>query len=166
MNKKIFIFMLLNVVILFSSCSFKNVKYLFYDDSMKADARMKQIIEAIKDNDKEGLKILFSKQALKESNDIDGSITDLFKFIHGDIKSWNQDSEISDESIEGDKKTTKIQSWFIVNTDNIKYKFFTVDYPIDMIHPNNQGLYTIRVVKAEDKDDSLQEAGVFTPKNE
>ena len=61
---------------------------IFDDSDKKADDRMEQIIETFKNKDQDALKAMFSKQALDEANDFDGSLNALFNYIEGDIQSW------------------------------------------------------------------------------
>ena len=60
-------------------------------------------------------------------------------------------------------------SWYTVTTDKEKYKFFVIDYTKDTINPDNAGLYTLRVIKAEDEYtqfapwQDMQIAGIYKP---
>jgi len=83
------IFIALLVVLFSNSCVFSNIR-VFSNDGQKADDRMKQIVEAIKNQNKEDLKKLFSKQALSEANDFDENTDYLFDFIQGEIISWEK----------------------------------------------------------------------------
>jgi hypothetical protein len=75
-----------------------------YDDrEKKADARVKQLFETIKNND--ALKAMFSKRALNEANDLNADIDYLFGFFKGSVDSWEQDSFMSEGSKEYGKGT-------------------------------------------------------------
>ncbi|MDF2590293.1 MAG: hypothetical protein K0S41_4136, partial [Anaerocolumna sp.] len=93
----------------------------------------------------------------------------LFDLIKGDIKSFENDSWSSDESIDYGKRSLMIRSWYNVTTDTNEYIFFLLDYSIDTINPDNAGLYTLRVVNAEDEDTQLtywqdmEIAGIYNP---
>ena len=58
----------------------------------KADARMEQILDAIKDKDRETLRSLFSQKALEEAKEFDDGIDYLFDFFQGNIDSWERDA--------------------------------------------------------------------------
>lgn len=119
---------------------------LIFDDSdKKADARMEQLLEIIKNKDKDTLKAMFSKKAVNEANDIDSDIEYLFEFFQGNVDSWEQDRFTSGTSSEYGKKSIKLVSWYTVATDKGKYIFFVIDYSKDTINPDNKGLYILRV---------------------
>lgn len=109
---------------------------------------MEQIISAIKDKDKETLKLLFSEQALDEAIDFDSEIDSLFDFIQGDIDSWERDGLGSDESIDYGKKSLMIRFAITINTDKDDYVLFVIDYNVDTKNPDNQGVYMLEVSKS------------------
>jgi hypothetical protein len=113
------------------------------NEEEKADDRMKQILDIIENKD--NLKILFSEKVLQEANDFDKSMSYLFDFIQGDIISCERRKWTSSELIKSGKHSQKVVSWHIVKTDKKDYEFFIIDYPIDAINPNNEGLYTLNV---------------------
>jgi hypothetical protein len=77
---------------------------------------MEQILAAIKNNDREALKSLFSNQALDEAINIDGGMDYLFNLIQGDIDTWDREKWTSHEEIDHGRKSLMIVSWYIVNT--------------------------------------------------
>ena len=93
MNKKITIIFLLVITIMLSSCSggndlhIKNKDILLFGENKVAYKTMKKVVEAIRDQDKDALKSMFSIQALAEADDFDGSMDYLFEFIQGEIES-------------------------------------------------------------------------------
>lgn len=139
-------------------------------EDKKADVRIEQILSAIKDKDKKAIKAFFSKQALDENKDFDNGIDYLLSFFQGNVKSWKRDKWSSDESIRNGKKSVMLRSWYTVSTDKNKYSFFVIDFTEDTINPNNAGLYTVRVIKAEDKEtqfgywQDMKVAGIYKPK--
>ncbi len=116
-------------------------------EGQKADMRIDQIISAIIANDKESLKSLFSKKALSEADHFDDEVTALFDFIQGDITSWEKDSWSSSESIEYGKRSLMIRSAFKIVTDVEEYDLFLIDYVIDTIDLENEGVYMLEVSK-------------------
>jgi len=127
---------------------------LFKDnDDKKAEARLKEVIEALENQDKDALKAMFSEQALDEADDFDDSMDYLFDFFQGEVDSWEKSSGPTVfESNDYGHKTKEVSSYYYVNTDKQKYFFLLDDYPIDTDHPNNVGLYMLLVVKAEDRE--------------
>jgi thioredoxin-related protein len=171
MSKKLIIVLLLICIMLLSSCSSGGGRRVIFDDSdIKADDRMEQLLETIKNKDKDAFKAMFSKQALKEANDFDGGMEYLFGFFKGNVDSWKQERFTSETSSEYGKKSVKLISWYKVATDKGKYKFFIIDYTKDTINPDNAGLYTLRVIKAKDEDtqftymEDMEIAGIYKPK--
>ena len=152
-NKIALMLVIVMSLFLFSSCDkigHRNESGgIIIGEGQKADERMEQIISAIKANDKEALKSLFSKKALDEIDDLDGEVDSLFNFIQGDITSWERDGWASDESIEYGKKSLMIRFAINVNTDKDKYRFFIIDYSTDTINPDNEGVYMLEVRLAE-----------------
>ena len=141
------------------------------DTSAKADIRMEQIISAIKDENKEAIRSLFSKKALDEANDFDSRVDELFALLQGDIDSWEKAGWASDESREYGKKSIMIRFSIIINPGREVYRLFIVDYNMDTIDTDNEGIYMMELVKTEDRDklQAWQErlcAGISIPEEE
>lgn len=153
-----------------TSCTSGGGRVLITSEDKKADERIEQILSAIKDKDREALKALFSKQALDEVKDFDNGTDYLLSFFQGGVKSWKRDKWSSGESTRSGKKSVMIRSWYTVSTDKNEYMFFVIDFTEDTINPNNVGVYTLRVIKAEDKDtqftywQDMQIPGIYKPK--
>jgi hypothetical protein len=51
------------------------------------------------------------------------------------------------------RKITKKEyySWYRIDTDMQKYFFILIEYPIDIKHPENVGLYTLKAIKADNE---------------
>lgn len=141
--------LVLTSLLLISSCNGVRVSdkegEISVSEEKSADDRIEQIISAINDKDKEALKSLFSKKALDETDDFDSGMDSLFDFIQGDIKSWESDGWSSSESAEYGKSSLMIRSSFIIKTDKEEYVFFIVDYSVDTMNPDNEGLYMLQV---------------------
>ncbi len=170
MRKKFIMLLFLINILLLSSCSSGGSRMMISDDSdKKADARMEQLLETIKNKDKDAFKEMFSKQAQNEANDFNGGIEYLFGFFQGNIDSWKQDRFTSETSIEYGKKSVMLVSWYTVVTDKEKYMFFLIDYTKDTINPDNAGLYTLSVIKAEEEEtqftywQDMKIAGIYKP---
>lgn len=130
---------------------------------------MEQVIEAIKKYDKDAIKSIFSKQAINETKNMDNGMNYLFDLIKGNIKSWKNETWASEKKVEGVKKSVEIDSWYIVTTDEGVYKFFLLDYATDTINPDNEGLYSLRAIKAEDEEtqftymEHIRIPGIYIP---
>lgn len=138
---------------------------MLVSEEIKANARMEQIISAIKEKDAEALKSLFSKKALDEDDDFDNEIKDLFDLLKGDIISYERDGWSSEESITKGKISLMVRFPINVNTDENAYRFYVIDYNTDTIDPDNEGVYMLEVRLADSKNvGSWQErmrAGIY-----
>lgn len=149
MRKKLIILLLLLMgLLLLSSCD-KDNGGITMSEEKSADARMEQIISAIKEKDKEALKSLFSKKALGEANDFENELDNLFEFFQGNINTYARDGWSSGESIEYGKKSLMIRFAINVNTDKDVYRFFVIDYNTDTINHDNEGVYMLEVKLAD-----------------
>ncbi len=156
MIKKIILMLLVLVsLILFSSCG--KIRggsgRIIGSEEKQADARIKQIISAIKDKDRESLKSLFSKEALDKADGFENDVDYLFELLQGNVDTWERDGWSSDESIKDGKKSLMIRFSFNVKTDKDTYHFFVIDYNKDTINPDNQGVYMLELIKFTDEKD-------------
>lgn len=123
------------------------------NDDKKADTRFEQVIEAINNDDKDDLKSMFSKHALDKADDFDSRVDCLFEFFRGNVTSWERNGGPTVyESIDHGHNTKKINSMYYVNTDRQEYIFYLIEWTIDKDHPDNIGLFALRVIRAEDRD--------------
>ena len=147
-------------------------------DEETANARLEQILDIIKLQDKEALKALFSVNALNDSDDFDENADCLFKFVQGDIDSWEKESgpTVFDSNDRG-KVTKKVHSYYYVDSDKDRYFILLRDYPVDTKTADNVGLHLLLVVKADDRlkiydkdqkilfdgDKDIHRTGVYVP---
>ncbi len=125
-----------------------------YDDTdSKTDARMEQIIDAIKNKDTEMLKSLFSQKALAEADDFDSEADSLFGIIQGNVESGERDGISSDITIEHGKKTVMARFGLDIKTDKDTYHFYVIDYITDTIDPDNEGVYMLELIEYTDQSD-------------
>ncbi len=171
MKIKVIIILLIISLLLLSSCSGgpKMQTIIKDNDDKKADVRFEQVIESIKNKDKEALKEMFSKQSLDESEDIDDKVDYLFEFFQGEVLSWKRKGPIVDEKNHYGHKVKESKSFYTVKTDEQEYLFFLLEYTEDTDNPDNVGLYTLRVIKAEDEEtqfgywQDMKIAGIYKP---
>ena len=125
---------------------------LYNDDSTVAAKRFEQILTAIESKDKDSLKAMFSEQALGESKTIDEDIDYLFSFFQGDVVSCEQEGgPITSLRIDYGSKTKEMKSWFVIKTTAQKYLAFILDYTENTVYPENEGIYALRIIKAENE---------------
>ncbi len=139
------------------------------NDNKIADTHFNKIMEALKNEDKEGLKRMFSPNALKEAKDIDGGIDYIMKFYKGNIKSKDCALEVSDHKNNGEK-TKEMKAFYTVKTDKDTYIVFFIDDLVDKKNPDNVGLYMLQIIKESDRakefdwgGDKTRSAGIYRP---
>lgn len=154
MKKMICSLIAIALILALNSCLFTRPTGLIRDeDGELIDECMQQVYIAIKENDSEALKAVFSEKAIDEAEDIDEEIERLLSFIQGKAVLCTRDeSPVATEKAEDGCKQKQLVAWYDLNTDEEKYLIFVADYPIDTFTPENEGLYSLMILKAEDED--------------
>lgn len=153
MKKSICLIIILILILTLSSCiKGTPTSFLIDSDNELADTRIEQLFNAIKEQDKVALKETFSQKAIEEAKDIDDELDELLSFIQGEVVSWSRDeSPVAIDTVEYGKKTKQLEFWYNLKTNEQTYLIFLVDYPIDTIESENEGLYSLRILKIEDE---------------
>lgn len=153
---KYILVIILTGVFFMSSCSpikDRFSKLLMTGDEKTSMNRLEQVLEAIENKDNNALKSLFSQEALNETENFEKDINALFEFFQGKVISKEKsDGPTVFDSIDGGKRRQKISSYFYIQTEKQKYFILMDDFPIDTFNPDNEGLYLILLVKAEDEE--------------
>ena len=91
--RKVCLLMLIIMTLLLTSCSSGDsnmVRDLFKKNEREtANERFEALIGAIQNQDRVALKAFFSEKSLKESQNIEETITALFDYFRGDMLSYN-----------------------------------------------------------------------------
>lgn len=151
MKKYLLTFLLL--ASLLCSCSIG----IFDDSDEKADARFKQILEALKNEDKETLKGMFSNKALSEADDFNGSLNALIQYIQGNIQTWESTRAYGgsdDKNSDGTRIKTSESAYLFTTSDKQTYQIAIYEYTIDTTNPDNVGIYSLCIIKTEDNENS------------
>lgn len=157
---KLFLYLVIVINLVFiTSCSIGGDRATMLNDSNdeeKSNNRLEQILNLIVSKDEEGLKGVFSLRALEEDNDFDSEIEYLFELFQGEDIAWElltgpQVSETNDYG----SKTKEVKTWYKVETERNTYIAFILEYTEDTEHPENLGVYALRIVKEEDKDTQM-----------
>ncbi|APC40339.1 DUF5104 domain-containing protein [Clostridium estertheticum] len=134
-----------------------------------ANTRFQNIIECLENNNKEGLKKMFSPKALKEAKDIDGGIDYIRSFYKGKIKSKDVALAVSENKDNGEM-TSDLKAFYTVTTDKDTYIVFFKDQTVDTKDPNNVGLSMLQIIKKSDREkefdwggDKTKCAGIYRP---
>lgn len=138
-----------------SACSFGGNKMSITDNShQQADERFQQIIDAIKNQDKETLKNMFSKQALSEASNFDKDLDSLLQYVQGNIKSWKStgayggSDDINADGVGNHKK--EAESTYILTTSEQEYQIAVYEFTIDTANKNNVGVYSLCIINSKD----------------
>lgn len=150
--KKLFL-ILFTVLIGFAFISCGNDSSVHTDwDMNSAYRRIEQVAEAVKNNDKEKLKGLFSVY-ITEDNDFDADIDSFMEYIKGRVVSYEiEETPVAFDYSEREGQRKKLMYWGTLCTDEETYSLFFVDFPTDTIDEENEGLYTLRIIKDEKVD--------------
>ena len=170
MIKRMIILLFMSSLILLNSCIWRLP--MFIADDQKADARLEQLIKAIDNKDKDAVKDIFSEQALNETEDIDERIEYLFGLMPDKVDSWESSGGLIIETMANHGHIVEeVKSFYRVDSAGQEYMFFLLDYTIDNKNPGNVGLYTLRVIRAEDEEthytywQDMVMAGIYKPED-
>ena len=137
----------LSTAVLFTSC--KNREQTLSQETAYEDAQMnamnKKVVKCINEQDKEGLKKLFSKSAQKDIEDLDGKIDELSNVFDGKIiKSVRVSSKVTDGSINVQPFSIIGKCTFSLNSKR-QYIGYIDFCDKDDNNKDNVGLYMIEV---------------------
>ena len=137
----------LSTAVLFTSC--KNREQTLSQETAYEDAQMnamnKKVVKCINEQDKEGLKKLFSKSAQKDIEDLDGKIDELFNVFDGKIiKSVRVNSKVTDGSVNVQPFSIIGKCTFSLNSKR-QYIGYIDFCDKDDNNKDNVGLYMIEV---------------------
>ena len=137
----------LSTAVLFTSC--KNREQTLSQETAYEDAQMnamnKKVVKCINEQDKEGLKKLFSKSAQKDIEDLDGKIDELFNVFDGKIiKSVRVSSKVTDGSVNVQPFSIIGKCTFSLNSKR-QYIGYIDFCDKDDNNKDNVGLYMIEV---------------------
>ncbi|NLP27002.1 MAG: DUF5104 domain-containing protein [Clostridiales bacterium] len=117
----------------------------YNDDSLIADKRLNSIISALEKKDAEALKSMFSKEAMKEADNIDYEIEYVMQFFDGKIISQDGNTSSSEQMGAGGKQR-KIRGSYIIKTDVDIYNIFFIEKRNTGV-PDENGLYAFHMIK-------------------
>ena len=117
---------------------------------MITEKHLTQFLDALENKDRETMKSLFSDQALSETEDINQGFDYLFDLFNGEtVINLERDSSGEDVKFNDGLVTREVKSYFYFQTDKERYFAFVLEYTEDTDHPENVGIYALRIVKEE-----------------
>ena len=132
---------------------------LFGNDRSIANAKFEQVLDACKTQDKSALKNLFSEKVINEVSDIDEDISELMVFFQGEVVSYNDWGATGSHAGKNDDGSGRIwktlEATYDVETDKQKYRFAMEVSVVDTAYPENVGISSLYIIKAEDSDISV-----------
>ena len=142
-------------MLLLTSCGVLLRGFLGEDrDGRLADKATNDLCSSIKDRDKNAVKNLFSEKVRSEADDIDAQIDKLFAFIDGEVAAWKRrelDPMVKDD-VEYGQLSKQEWFWVYLKTEKDVYAMYLSYYPINDFEPESEGIYSLLVVRAADKD--------------
>lgn len=127
------------------------------NDKKVANEVFEKVIEAIQNQDSTTLKSLFSDKALKEAQNVDESIDELFEYFQGEMLSYNDWGGPGVESGKNDDGTgrywKRLNSTYDVKTSQDEYRFAMEYISKDTADADNVGIRSLYVIKLEDDTD-------------
>lgn len=139
---------------------------LFPGNWMKlASKRMNSILTCLEQDDVQGLKKMFSKKATAEAEKLDETLALMVDVFQGDVVTEvTEDTAFPSEVREIEKGLTRqeITLYMEIETTEDAYVFFFVDYPWDELTPENEGLYTLRMIRKADEEREMGMSDVMT----
>lgn len=142
-NRGVF-FIILTVLFssLFSSCA---------GASKTSDCIIEKVFAAIKAEDEEALKELFSENTVTADPDFDEKIHQLIEFIDGELVSYDDWGGGSENGGFNEDRTWRWKeiSYNVVTTKET-YCFAIKEYTIDSVDPDNLGINSLYVIKSAD----------------
>lgn len=153
MKQMIFIFC---AILMLSLCGCSNVNSnrnehmsnWFESEQEISDNMVKQIIDLYNEGNVKEFEKLFSKNSLKNIENIDKQISSFFDFIDGDIQKYYGDCASSSENSNGNRRIELDGMYHISTSKNKYYLNFYMVYKADDI-PSDIGLYKIEIATEE-----------------
>lgn len=127
------------------------------NDNKIANERFEKIIEAIQNQNSTALKSLFSDKVLKEAQNMDETINELFDYFQGEMLSYNDwggagvDSGMNDDG--SGRYWKRLNSTYDVETSQGKYRFAMEFISMDTADADNGGIRSLYIIKLEDDTD-------------
>ena len=163
--KKIVI-LIMCICFLLTSCSGSNAvidkelsfwDYIFRSDDYVCHSVLKDIVRSIETKDKDLLLSLFSENTKSECPDLERQAEALLNYCSGELLSLGQVRGLPNTSTHYHKDELVKQSHiptYDINTSNGSYRLTFEYIQIDSNNIDNEGLWSLYVIKAEDDTDT------------
>ena len=155
MRKTWLLFPLIGLILILASgslcgCSMRK-SFLMMDDESIANKQFEKLIDAIQTQDIDAVRALFSENALKEAENADESIRDLFDYFQGELISYNDwgGPGVTAEMEYGDYQKI-YDSTYDFETTQDKYRLAMKIITADTTDTGNVGIRSLYIIRFED----------------
>ena len=166
MKKTLLLLPIIGLVLVLTSCSLRR-NFLMKDDSSVANNKFSELIDAIQTQDINTLKSLFSKNTLKEAENLDESIRHLFDYLQGELVSYNDwaGPGVTAKN-DADGYWKQYYSTYDLETTQDKYRLAMEIITVDTADADNVGIRSLYIIRFEDDTDqncAYRGDGAYTP---
>lgn len=150
MKKTLLLLPIIGLVLVLTSCSLRR-NFLMKDDSSITDDKFIELIDVVQTQDINTLKSLFSKNALKEAENLDESIRHLFDYFQGELVSYNNwgGPGVEAEMEYGDYQEV-YDATYDFETAQDKYRLWMEIITVDTTDADNVGIRSLYIIRFED----------------
>lgn len=155
MKKTLLLLLIIGLILILASgslcgCSMRK-SFLMMDDESIANKQFEKLIDAIQTQDINTLKSLFSKNALKEAENLDESIRHLFDYLQGELVSYNNwgGPGVKAEMEYGDYQEV-YDATYDFETAQDKYRLWMEIITVDTTDADNVGIRSLYIIRFED----------------
>lgn len=121
-------------------------------DNQLADACIDTFYHAVQNRDIGAIQNTFSKRAREDTGNIEIQINELFEFIKGEPISWDrEESPVVEDVSESGASTKHEMFWLSLKSSEDIYSVFFSYYPVDEIDPDNEGIYSMLMLRECDE---------------
>lgn len=171
MKKTLLLLLIIGLILILASgslcgCSMRK-SFLMMDDESIANKQFEKLIDAIQTQDIDAVRALFSENALKEAENADESIRDLFDYFQGELISYNDwgGPGVTAEMEYGDYQKI-YDSTYDFETTQDKYRLAMEIITADTTDTGNVGIRSLYIIRFEDDTDqncAYRGDGAYTP---
>ena len=140
-----------------SGCSGMREKFLKTDDSKIANKCFEKLIKNIQNQDADAIRLQFSNNVLKETQNMDENICLLFDYFKGEMLSYNDwgatETEIGVNDDSKHRNWKKLRSTYDIETTEDKYRVAMEFISKDTADEYNVGIRSLYIIRFEDDTD-------------
>lgn len=149
---------LTTLIRLLTSCSIgnSNMRKMFFarNNNQIANERFEALIDAIQTHNSDAVKAVFSNNVLREVENIDDSIQELFDYFQGNLLSYNEWAGPDVSAKKGNGNYWKsYDCTYDFETSKDKYRLAMEIITVDTTDADNIGIRSLYIIRFEDDTD-------------